>query len=107
VSYRDGCAASVWASHYKLLRSCCGGHFCTSEVAALCLNLAGDHVAGQALEAYLDVFTHHCLQAKNQLPIVWDGAVHQRFYEGVEHEAVDRQGAVPRSDAPLEATPTA
>ena len=90
------------ASRYTLRRSRCGDHFCTSEVAALCLSLSGDHVAGQTLEAYLDVFTHHYLQAKNQLPIAWEGAAHQRL-----HEAVDRQGAVERSDTPLEATPTA
>ena len=90
------------ASDYKLRRSRCGDHFCTSEVAAQCLNLAGDHVAGQMLEAYLDVFTHHYLQAKNQLPIAWEGAAHQRL-----HELADRQGALERSDVPLEATPTA
>ena len=90
------------ASRYTLRRSRCGDHLCTSEVAALCLNLAGDHVAGQTLEAYLDVFTHHYLQAKNQLPIDREGAAHQRF-----HEVVARQGAVDRRDVPLVATPTA
>ena len=90
---------SARASQYKLRRSRCGDHFCTSEVAALCLSLAGDHVAEETLEAYLDVFTHHYLQAKNQLPIAWEGAAHQRL-----REVVDRQGAVERSDVPLEAT---
>ncbi len=94
--------APTWASRYKLRRSRCGEHFCTSEVAAQCLNLSGDHVAGQNLAAYLDVFTHHYLQAKNQLPIAWDGAAHQHW-----HEVVDRQGAVKRSDALLEAARTA
>ena len=72
------------ASRYKLRRSRCGDHFCTSEVAALCLNLAGDRVAAQTLAAYLDVFTHHYLQAKNQLPIAWDGAAHLRLREVVD-----------------------
>ena len=94
--------APARASRYKLRRSHCANHFCTSEVAALCLNLAGDHAAAQALEAYLDVFTHHYLQAKNQLPIDWEGAVHQRW-----HEVVDRQDAAERSDLALEATLTA
>jgi DTW domain-containing protein len=66
-------------SQYKLRRSRRDDHFCTSEVAALCFDLAGEQVAEQALAAYLDVFTHHYLQAKNQLPIAWDGAAHQRW----------------------------
>ncbi len=54
-------------SRYRLRRSRRDDHFCTSEVAALCLDLAGESLAAQTLEAYLDVFTHHYLQAKNQL----------------------------------------
>ena len=63
-------------SHYKLRRSRRDDHFCTSEVAALCLDLAGERRAAQSLEAYLDVFTHHYLQAKNQLPVQWDSDEH-------------------------------
>ncbi|MEP7102449.1 MAG: tRNA-uridine aminocarboxypropyltransferase [Burkholderiales bacterium] len=69
------------ASQYKLRRSRRDDHFCTSEVAALCLGLAGEPLAGQTLDAYLDVFTHHYLQAKNQLPVAWEGAAHQRWRE--------------------------
>ncbi|MBT9492160.1 MAG: DTW domain-containing protein [Paucibacter sp.] len=68
-------------SQYKLRRSRRDDHFCTSEVAALCLSLAGEELAAQTLEAYLDLFTHHYLQAKNQLPIDWDGAAHRRLHE--------------------------
>jgi DTW domain-containing protein YfiP len=68
-------------SQYKLRRSHRGDHFCTSEVAALCLELAGERVAEQTLEAYLAVFTHHYLHARNQLPVAWDGAAHQRLRE--------------------------
>ena len=67
------------ASQYKLRRSRRDDHFCTSEVAALCLAIAGERVAAQTLAAYLDVFTHHYLQARNQLPIAWGGADHQRL----------------------------
>ena len=56
-------------SSYKLRRSQRDAHFCTSEVAAMCLALGGDALAGQALEAYLAVFTHHYLHAKQQLPV--------------------------------------
>ncbi len=55
-------------SRYQLRRSKRDDHFCTSEVAALCLALAGESHAAQTLEAWLDVFTHHYLQAKRQLP---------------------------------------
>ena len=68
-------------SQYKLRRSHRGDHFCTSEVAALCLGLAGEPKAEQTLQAYLDVFTHHYLQARNQLPVAWDGPAHQRWRE--------------------------
>jgi DTW domain-containing protein YfiP len=66
-------------SRYKLRRSRRDDHFCTSEVASLCLNLAGDTRATQTLEAYLDVFTHHYLQAKNQLPVDHDNEAHRRL----------------------------
>jgi hypothetical protein len=66
-------------SRYKLRRSKRDDHFCTSEVAALCLELAGEALAAQTLEAYLDVFTHHYLQAKNQRPADLSGAAHQRL----------------------------
>jgi hypothetical protein len=68
-------------SQYKLRRSGRDDHFCTSEVAALCMNLAGERVAEQTLEAYLAVFTHHYLRAKNQQSIVWEGTAHQRLRE--------------------------
>lgn len=64
-------------SRYQLRRSHRGDHFCTSEVAALCLELAGDHHAAQTLEAYLDVFTQHYLHAKNQWPIDLQSDAHQ------------------------------
>ena len=67
-------------SRYKLRRSRRDDHFCTSEVAALCMDLAGEPLAAQTLEAYLDVFTHHYLQAKNQLPANLEDAAHQRLH---------------------------
>jgi hypothetical protein len=67
-------------SNYKLRRSQQASHFCTSEVAALCLELAGEPLAAETLEAYLDVFTSHYLLAKQQLPVDWSDAVHQRLH---------------------------
>ncbi|MET3493436.1 tRNA-uridine aminocarboxypropyltransferase [Variovorax boronicumulans] len=68
-------------SQYKLRRSRREDHFCTSEVAALCMQLAGEELAGQTLEAYLAVFTHHYLRAKHQQPVEWDGDAHRRLRE--------------------------
>lgn len=64
-------------SRYRLRRSKRADHFCTSEVAALCLELAGEPHAAQTLEAYLDVFTNHYLKAKQQLPVDGEDAAHQ------------------------------
>lgn len=68
-------------SAYKLRRARRDDHLCTVEVAALCFALAGEPVAAQTLTAYLDVFTHHYLQARNQLPVAWESAAHQRLCE--------------------------
>ena len=66
-------------SRYRLRRAQHADHFCTSEVAALCLALGGESLAAQTLQAYLDVFTTHYLQAKQQLPVDLDDAVHQQL----------------------------
>ncbi len=63
-------------SRYRLRRSRREDHFCTSEVGALCLELAGETRAARALEAWLDVYTHHYLQAKHQLPPHLDTPAH-------------------------------
>lgn len=66
-------------SRYRLRRSSRDEHLCTSEVAALCLALAGEQRAAGILEAYLDVFTNHYLNAKRAVPPDWDDAAHQRL----------------------------
>ena len=66
-------------SSYRLRRSKRDDHFCTSEVAALCLELAREAHAAKVLDAYLDVFTHHYLNAKQQLPVSWGDAAHQHL----------------------------
>ena len=66
-------------SRYKLRRSKRDDHFCTAEVAALCLELADDQVASEVLDAYLDVFSTHYLSAKFQQPIDPDDAPHSRL----------------------------
>jgi DTW domain-containing protein len=66
-------------SRYRLRRSRRDDHFCTSEVAALCMDLAGEPHAAHMLEAYLHVFTQHYLQAKHQQPVNLESAVHLRW----------------------------
>ena len=72
-------------SSYVLRRSRRDDHFCTSEVASLCLDLAGDARASRVLDAWLDVFTHHYLQARHQLPPVLDGEAHARLRDIHHH----------------------
>ncbi len=66
-------------SRYLLRRSKRDDHFCTAEVAALCLALTGETHAAQTLDAYLDVFSHHYLDAKNQRAVDWGDEVHLRL----------------------------
>ena len=66
-------------SNYKLRRSQQDQHFCTLEVAALCMALTDEALMAQTLAAYLDVFTHHYLQAKQQLPADLNSDAHQRL----------------------------
>ena len=73
-------------SRYRLRRSRREDHFCTSEVGALCLELAGEHRAAQALEAWLDVYTHHYLQAKHQLPPHLDTPAHLALQALAAHD---------------------
>jgi len=66
-------------SRYVLRRSRRDDHFCTSEVAALCLELAGETRASATLEAWLDVFTLHYVQARHQLPVPGDNEARERL----------------------------
>ena len=63
-------------SRYKLRRSQSEAHFCTAEVAAMCLELANEAHAANTLNAYLDVYIDHYLKAKQQLPVAFDDATH-------------------------------
>jgi len=66
-------------SRYRLRRSKRDDHLCTSEVGALCLALAGEQHAANTLEAYLDVFTNHYLNAKQSVPPDYEDLAHQRL----------------------------
>jgi len=66
-------------SRYRLRRSRRDNHLCTSEVGALCLAMVGEQHEADTLEAYLDVFTNHYLNAKLALPLDFEDAAHQRL----------------------------
>jgi len=66
-------------SRYKLRRSWHEHHFCTAEVAALCLALAGDLQAAQVLEAWLDVFSDRYLKARQSVAPQPDDELHRRL----------------------------
>ncbi|MCY1544283.1 DTW domain protein [compost metagenome] len=66
-------------SRYRLRRSKRDDHLCTAEVAALCLELAGDQRAADALNAYLDVFSQHYLAAKAPRAVDLGDVLHQRL----------------------------
>jgi DTW domain-containing protein len=66
-------------SRYRLRRSWHEHHFCTAEVAALCLDMAGDAAAARLLEAWLDVFSERYLRARQSLPPDPDDAAHRRL----------------------------
>ncbi|MFN3495980.1 MAG: tRNA-uridine aminocarboxypropyltransferase, partial [Hydrogenophaga sp.] len=66
-------------SSYRLRRSSRDDQFCTAEVAALCLDMAGEPHAADALNAWLDVFSAHYLSAKRHLPLDRMSEAHQRL----------------------------
>jgi len=68
-------------SRYQLRRSWHEHHFCTSEVAALCLALAGEQHAALVLEAWLDVFSDHYLRARQSVPVDPSDDLHRRLDE--------------------------
>ena len=82
-------------SRYLLRRSRRDDHFCTAEVAALCLGLAGEDLAAETLGAWLDVFTHHYVQARHQLPFDPEGDAHRRLRELQSLEETPRRPKVP------------
>lgn len=64
-------------SRYRLRRSKHDEHLCTAEVAALCLELAGEYQAARALDAWLDLFTEHYLDAKHRRTLDENSPAHQ------------------------------
>lgn len=67
------------ASRYRLRRSAQEHHFCTAEIAAMCLDLAGDAVAAEALDAWFGLFSEHYLSARGHQPLLQDSEALRRL----------------------------
>ncbi|HLV18642.1 MAG TPA: tRNA-uridine aminocarboxypropyltransferase [Pseudomonas sp.] len=65
-------------SRYRLRRSTREDHLCTAEVAALCLELAGETQAAEALGDHFELFTRHYLAAKHRQPLDTGDELHRR-----------------------------
>jgi len=66
-------------SNYRLRRSARDDHFCTAEVASMCLALAGEARSADTLAAYLDVFTEHYLLGKQNRRVDLDSEAHRHL----------------------------
>jgi hypothetical protein len=66
-------------SRYRLRRAWHEHHLCTAEIAALCLELAGDGRAACTLEAWLDVFSERYLCARQSVPPDESDDAHRRL----------------------------
>ena len=67
------------ASRYRLRRSAQDHHFCTAEIAALCLDLAGEAVAAETLDAWFGVFSERYLVARGWQRPTLDSEALQRL----------------------------
>jgi len=67
------------ATRYRLRHASQDDQWCTSEVAARCLQLAGDARAGALLQAWLAVYAERYDQARQQRPAQPDSRAHQRL----------------------------
>jgi len=65
--------------NYRLRRAARDDHFCTAEVAAFCLALAGESHAAQTLAAWLAVFTERYLLGKQNRPVDPGSEAHARL----------------------------
>jgi len=58
--------SSARPSRYRLRRSHRDADLCTAEVAALCLRLAGEPAAADALDAWFDLFVERAMRARRE-----------------------------------------
>lgn len=66
-------------SRYKLRRSNNDAHLCTAEVAVLCMEMAEDKMAANALSQWFDLFTQHALAARESRQLDIADNLHQQL----------------------------
>jgi len=66
-------------SRYRLRRAWHEHHLCTAEIAARCLEMAGDVRAAHTVEAWLDVFGERYLCARQSVPPDESDDAHRRL----------------------------
>ncbi|MFM6986075.1 MAG: tRNA-uridine aminocarboxypropyltransferase [Hydrogenophaga sp.] len=67
-------------SRYRLRRSTQEHHFCTAEVAAMCLAQAGDTRGADTLDAWFDVFSERYISLRSQQALDPVSPAHQRLH---------------------------
>ena len=75
-------------SRYRLRSAWHDHHLCTAEIAALCLEMAGEAPAANALTAWLDAFGARYLSAKQSMPADEHDESHRRLRD-LRHAAGD------------------
>ena len=85
-------------SRYQLRSAWHEHHLCTSEVASLCLALAGDTLAAELLQAWLDVFSDRYLRARQSVPPDLDGEP-QRRLDSLARQAPETSNTTHRATA--------
>jgi DTW domain-containing protein YfiP len=68
-------------SRYRLRSAWHDHHLCTAEIAALCLEMAGEPDAANRLTAWLDVFSDRYLSARQSVAADEQGESHRRLHE--------------------------
>jgi DTW domain-containing protein YfiP len=68
-------------SRYRLRSAWHEHHLCTAEIAALCLEMAGEPDAANAVTAWLDVFSSRYLNAKQSVAADEHDEAHRRLHD--------------------------
>ncbi|HHJ4328474.1 TPA: tRNA-uridine aminocarboxypropyltransferase, partial [Klebsiella pneumoniae] len=84
-------------SRYRLRRSRQAGHLCTAEVAALCLELAGEPAAAAALDGWFGLFSERYLDAKQRRPLDLHSPAMQQLLETQERFGQSWASSMPAS----------
>jgi len=80
-------------SRYRLRSAWHEHHHCTAEIAALCLEMAGDTHAARVLQAWLDVFSERYVCAKQSVAPNESDPAHRRLADLCSSASSGRAGS--------------